>query len=474
MQEHTPPAPDVSFNRVIGVTAATLIVAGNVIGTGVFKKIAPMAASGLSENAILFTWIFAGVISILGALTIAGLAKLTTVSGGIVEYLRLCFGNFSSFMLGWTYFIINGSGSVAAVAFIFAQSIHALIPISNPFEAWRDVSIGNFIYPFADSGIKILAVSIIIVLTWVNYRGTKKGTTLNNIVTSAKIIGILALVVLGLFFTGSPATPEITPPASTVETVSGMAFVLLIFAAMINAFWAYDGFANVTAVAGEIKNPLRNLPIAIIAGISIVAILYALVNYAYMQAMPLARLGALSHNEVAGIAVAENILGSTGTLIFSILIIISTFGYINVAILVFARYYYRMAEEKLFFSKAARIHPKFQTPHIALLYAMIWSCILVFSGTFDVLTDLVAFVAFAFYIVLSFGLIKMKRNGTIKEKIWGYPYAPFLFILFTTVVLGSTFINNPLRTLAGIALVMTGIPFYYYFTRKRKDSEIVR
>src|SRR5687768_3348271 len=185
--------------RVIGLTAAILLVAGNIIGTGVFKKIVPMAQSGLSEVFILGAWILAGVITMCGAFSVAGLAKLTSVAGGAFEYLRLCFGDLIGFLFGWGYFTILGSGSIAAVAFIFSQSVNSLISLPDPLHQWENVAIGS-VHPFADSGIKILAILIIALLTWLNYRGVKNAAGLNNAVTTAKILGIIFLIVLGLFF----------------------------------------------------------------------------------------------------------------------------------------------------------------------------------------------------------------------------------------------------------------------------------
>jgi APA family basic amino acid/polyamine antiporter len=454
------------LKRVIGLTAAILLVAGNIIGTGVFKKIVPMAQSGLDEKYILGAWIVAGIITMFGAFSVAGLAKLTSVTGGAFEYLRLCFGDLTGFLFGWGYFTILGSGSIAAVAFIFSQSVNSLMVLPDPLHQWKDLAIGS-VHPFADSGIKILAVLIIGLLTLFNYRGVKNAAGLNNAVTSTKILGIVLLIVLGLFFGHSEAGGNIAQPIAQQQGFSFVAF----FAIMLSAFWAYDGFVNLGAISGEIINPKKNIPIAIITGASIVLVLYVVVNYAYMNSLSLDRLAAIGENKVAAIVVAENIIGHTGTVLISSLILLSTFGYLNAAILVFARYYYRMAQENLFFKKAANVHPVYRTPHVALVYSMIWSCILVISGTFDMLTDMVVFGAFAFYCLLAIGLIKMKRKKAIKEKIPGYPLAPVLFILLIGSFLISTLINKPVQNLIGIALILSGVPFYYYFKKAKLKND---
>lgn len=451
----------IPLKRVLGVFTATLIVAGNMIGTGVFKKIVPMAATGLNENYILLAWIVAGGITILGALTFAGLAKLTTASGGLYEYLRICYGNFIAYLLGWTIFVIVGSGSVAAVGFIFSQSVNALITIPEPLHKWSDISIAHSVYPFAFSGVKIFTVITIALLTWLNYRGVRKVSVLNNIITSAKILGILFLILGGFIFI-SPAIhqPETIAP---IQTFSEVSFMSIFFGAMLSAFWAYDGFTNVASITGEIKNPKRNVPIAIVMGVSIVMVLYVLVNAAYMRTLSLTQLSGLSENKIAASEMLGIIMGNKGKILISLFIMISSFGTLNILILVYSRLYYRMAQENVFFQSAAKVHPNYRTPYNALLYSMIWSCALAVSGTFDVLTNMSVFSAFAFYTLAAFGLIKMKRKKVITEKIPGYPVAPALFIILTLVFLINTLISNPMQSITGIALTLIGIPFYYFF-----------
>lgn len=449
----------IPLKRVIGPTTAILLVAGNLIGTGVFKKIVPMAQTGMNEEYILSAWLVAGIITLFGAFTIAGLSKLTNTSGGIYEYMRLCFGNFLAFLSGWTGFVISLSGSLAAVGFIFAQSVHSIIPLPNPLDAYKDISIGNFIFPFADSGIKFLAVGTIAMLTWLNYYGIKKGTVLNNIVTTAKIIGILLLIIAGLFF----FSPDIHQLPMTKTVARNTGFISIFFAAMLSAFWAYDGFTNVAYVAGEIKNPKRNVAVAVIAGVGIVIVLYMLINYAYIRTLGLEQIAALDENNIAATVMAGKIMGDPGVKIISFLIMLSSFGTLNVVIILYARLYFRMAQEKAFFRSVAKVHPVHRTPYMSLIYSMVWSCVLVFSGTFDRLTDMAIFAAFLFYSLLAVGLIKMKRKGLIKEKVPFYPWAPCIFILVTTGLLISTFMNQPKLTLIGVGLMLSGIPFYFIF-----------
>ena len=455
----------IPLKRVIGLTTAILLVAGNLIGTGVFKKIVPMAQTGLSEKYILGAWVVAGIITLFGAFTIAGLSKMTTASGGNYEYMRLCYGNFLAFLSGWTGFVIACSGSLAAIGFIFAQSVNSIIPLANPLDHFKNISIGNYIFPFADSGIKILAVATISLLTWFNYRGIKNGTILNNIVTGAKILGILALIIAGLFIAG----PHINNSTISNTAVKHIGGISLFFAAMLSAFWAYDGFTNVAYVTGEIKNPTRNIAIAVITGVGVVMFLYLLINYTYIKTLGLQQLAGLGENNIAASAMAGTIMGNTGKKLISILIMLSSFGTLNLLIIFYARLYFRMAQEKAFFRSAAKVHPVYRTPYIALIYSMTWSVILIFSGTFDRLTDMIIFTSFLFYALLAIGLIKMKRKGVIKEKVPFYPLAPAIFILATIGLLVSTFISQPRLSLIGLGFMLTGIPVYYIFKRNQQE-----
>lgn len=459
----------IPLKRVIGLTTAILLVAGNLIGTGVFKKIVPMAQTGLNGKYILAAWIVAGIITLFGAFTIAGLSKLTTTSGGSYEYMRLCFGDFLAFLSGWTGFIIACSGSLAAIGFIFAQSVDSIIPLPNPLQAIEGISIGNYIYPFAYSGVKILAIASIGILTWLNYHGIKKGTVLNNIVTGAKILGILLLIIAGLFF----ASADSGHFSDTRHVVKNTGFISIFFAAMLGAFWAYDGFTNIAFVAGEIKNPKRNVAIAVITGVGIVMILYLLINYAYIKTLGLDQIAALGENNIAASSMAESLIGSTGNLLISILIMLSSFGTLNVLVIFYARLYFRMSQENAFFKNASKVHPVYRTPYIALIYSMAWGMILVLSGTFDMLTDMVIFSEFLFYALLAVGLIKMKRNGIIKEKVPFYPYAPVIFILVAIGLLVSTLMRQPELSLIGLGLMLVGIPFYFYFKRN-KSKPVLR
>lgn len=462
-----------SLKRVLGLFTAILLVAGMMIGSGVFKKIIPMSQTGLSETGILLAWTIAGIITMFGAFTLAGLSSLTEETGGVYEYLRLSFGNFFSFMFGWSDFSIIGSASIAALGFIFAQTVNTIIPLPNPFESLAHISIANFIFPFADSGIKILAIISIALLTIVNYRGAENGGLLSNIITSTKILGILLIILFGLFYTGDASTEKIVTEIIAADPLKGTAFLSALFAAMLSAFWAYDGWATISFISGEIKNPKKNLPIAIMSGVAIAMTLYILINFAYMQVMPLEKLATVGQNQIGASVIAETLIGSFGKIFISLLIMISVFGTLNALILGHSRVHFRMAQEKYFFNHVHKVHPTFQTPYVALLYTMVWSSVLVVSGTFDMLTDMVIFAGFLFYALIAVALIKMKRNGTIKVKVIGYPVIPILFILFSTALIINTFYIHFVQSLIGLGLVLLGVPFYFYFKKKEETNAAI-
>ncbi len=456
----------ISLVRSVGLTTATLMVAGTLIGSGVFKKIAPMSAMLMNKNYILLAWVLAGIVSLFGAFTMAGMATTTKESGGIYEYLRLSFGNLSSFLYGWASFLIIGSAGNAAVAFIFAQSVNSIIPLPNPLSKWSHISIGHFIYPLDSSGVKMLAIISVLFLTWINILGTKKGGNLSNVVTAAKVAGILLLIILGLTSAGVHHS-EI---AATVAPGNVNIFSAVI-AAMLSAFWAYDGWYCIGFMSGEIKDPKKNVPLSIISGVGLVMVLYVLVNYTFMHVLSLPVLASLDENSIAGVEAARVLIGNVGVVSLAVLIAVSTFGALNALILTYPRLYYRMAQEKFFPKDFTHVHPHFRTPYIALIYSGILTCIMVVSGTFDILTDTVIVVEFLFFILLGWGLIKMKREGMIKAKVIAYPFSPVILILFSMGLVVNTIIVEPVQSIAGLLFTLSGVPLYYYYKRKSKNKE---
>jgi APA family basic amino acid/polyamine antiporter len=449
------------LRRILGLPTAILLVAGIMIGSGVFKKIVPMAQSLPDEPLIIAAWIAAGIITMFGAFTYSGLSTMTTESGGIYEYLRLIYGDFVSFLFGWSVFMIFGSGALAALSFVFAQSVNTLTPL--PFAGW---------------GIKTLAVLTITILTWFNTRGIRKGGILNNIVTSAKITGILLLIIAALFYSRTYGVHQALSPVNRIFRALGKStshdlvtpvfntwWLSAFFGAMLSALWAYDGWANITYITGEIRDPRRNVPYAIIGGVGIAMALYVLLNYGYMRVLPLDRLARLGQDQIAAVVVAGVLMGKTGTVIISALIMTCTFSALNGCIISYPRVYFRMARENVFFKNAGKVHPTARTPYIALIYSAVWSAVLVCSGTFDQITNLIVFASYGYFGLAAFGLVRMKRSGRISSKVIGYPVIPWVIIAFCAALMFNTILTQPRQSLYGLLLILSGVPFYLYFKR---------
>jgi APA family basic amino acid/polyamine antiporter len=376
------------------------------------------------------------------------------------------YGDFIAFLFGWSVFTIIGSGSIAALAFVFSQSAQAIFHFGALLPSLSDFSIAHFIYPFQSLSIKILAISTITLLTWYNITGIKNSGVLNNIVTAAKILGILLLIIAGLLYAGEPI--KILQSGNDYSPLTGAALYSGFFGALISALWAFDGWSIVSYVSGEIKNPEKNLPYAIIGGIGIVTILYLLLNYIYMRVFSVELLASVPDHKIAAAVVSETLFGRVGSTLILVLIFISTFGAVTGCIITYPRISFRMAQEKVFFRKAAFVHPVFKTPYIALIYSCVWSSFLVVTGTFDQLTDLIVVCGYSFAVLSAAGLIKMKRQKKITSRVIGYPVIPVIVILFSLTLVISTLIVNTRDSLIGLLLTFSGVPFYFWFKKAER------
>jgi APA family basic amino acid/polyamine antiporter len=459
---------EASLNRTLGLFASTLMVVGIVIGSGVFKKIVPMAQTGLSETAILMAWILAGVISLFAAFTVSALASLTEESGGLYEYFRISFGNFFAFISGWTDFIIISPAAIAALAFLFGEVINSFIPLPKPLDDLKEFSIGGFIYPFANSGVKLTGIFAIIVLTGINYLGSRESGVFNSIITSAKILGISVLIIVGFAYSGSESQSSMAI-LKAINEPKGMLFYSAFFAAMLSAFWAYNGWETATNISGEIINPKRNLPLALTIGLSLVALVYSLLNYTYMNVLSLQQIRDIDVNQIGAFVVAETLLGSFGKILLIVLLIICVFGALNSNIVSSPRKFFRMAQQGYLFNHLKKVHPRFRTPHISLNYMMILGCIMLISGSFDTLTNMVIFLNFVFYGFLAFAVLRLKRKGMIQVKVTGYPLVPIVLLLFSIALTINTIWVQPQQSMVGIMLVLSSVPFYYYFKRRKTN-----
>jgi APA family basic amino acid/polyamine antiporter len=424
---------------------------------------------------VLTAWVLAGVISLCGALSNAEIAGMMAGSGGEYVYFRRIYGRFMAFLWGWSTFAVIKTAAVASIAYVFSQSFNAIFPLPHLPESIASTQFLVF-RPFENAGVKGLTILLILVLTFINTRGLRGAASLSGWITRLVIVGLAAIVISGLAFGGGSFANFQTPGADYVaRSWTDFTFIKAMFAALLAAFWAYEGWNPVGFLGGEIKDPHRNLPLALFAGMMIIIGAYALVNFTYLYVLPIDRLVDVhrTQNDIAAVAVVRHFAGGFGATLISIIILITTLGCTNSTILMPPRVYNAMARDGLFFRRAAEIDPQTHTPNPALWMQGVWACLLVLSGSFDQLTDMLIFAAFFFYGATAFGVFIMRRREPDAERpyrVWGYPVVPALFVLFCAALIVITCINHPREAGLGTVFVLSGVPLYYWWTRGNKEN----
>ena len=448
----------VKLERQLGLFDSSMMVIGIVIGSGIFMTTGLMAEALPSASLILLAWILGGLQMLAGALTYAELGAAMPKAGGQYVYLREAYGPLSGFLFGWVAFVAYISGTNAAIAVAIAEHLGSFYPSLSTHNSI--IGIGSF----SISGGQIFALSLIVVLSLINYLGIVFGKWVQNIFTVLKIGSILLFALAGLFIsTGNHLDLSLNPTDMSIGSIlTGMGI------ALVAVNWTVGGWEYVTFAAGEIKNPKKNLPLALIIGTIIILVLYFLINIAYLKVLPMDTLiGEIKVGEMA----AKTLYGPGIAGVFTLVIIVSMFGALNGNILVGSRVYYAMAKDHLFFSSAANVHPKFKTPGNAIIIQGFWAAILTLTGTFEELITLVVFVNFMMWIAASstvFVLRKKQPNLERPYKVWGYPYVPAFFIIFSSVIMVNTFFESPEQSLMGLGLTLLGIPAYLYWKKKRE------
>jgi basic amino acid/polyamine antiporter, APA family len=450
----------------IGVSTATFLVVSVIIGSGVFKKLAPMSQELGSPVLVILCWVVAGLISLAGALSTAEMVSMFPNSGGEYFYFQKVYGRFFSFMYGWASFTVIKTASIAALAYIFAQSLNSLfpLPIINGATSFLGIAISQGLF------IKLLASFLIIALTLLNYRGAQFATKLSTVLTYLMLTSIVAFIAVG-FGSSQGSMANITTPSQLPKApdLHGFSLLKALFVASLGAFWGYEGWNSVAYVGEEIKNPKRNLPLALGIGTLIVMTAYVLLNIVFVYILPIDYFIQLTPNKIAAVEVAGKLGGSIGMVLVASLIVVTTLNATNSTILTSARMMYAMARDKLFFYKAANVHPKYNTPDIALFIQAFWAIALVFSGSFDQLTDMLIFASFIFYGSTALGVIILRVKHPEYErkyKVIGYPFVPGLFLLFCAALFVITILNKPYEAIWGLSLIATGFPVYWWLNRK--------
>lgn len=456
------------LNRTLGLRLAIVMVIGNIIGSGIYKKVAPMAAELHSPGWILICWILGGIITMFGALSNAEIASMLADTGGEYVYYKKIYSRFFSFLYGWSNFAAIKSAAIASIAYVFAQSLNSVIHIPPVLSSLADIQLAGIFHPFAGFNVKLVAILLILVLTWFNSRGLKLGAGLSTLLLLLVLAGIATIIIFGI----SSPQADISSSFSLAATNAQPITVSAIFTAMLAAFWAYEGWNSVGLLGGEIKNPNRNVPLSIAFGLLIVITLYVLTNIAYLSLLPVDSLIQINAtgNTIAAVEAVKIFWNEGGVIFISLLILVSTLGCTHATILSNARTSFAMAKEGLFFSKMAKVNAS-KVPGNALWYQGVWASVLVLSGTFDQLTDMLIFAAFIFYGATALGvfILRKKMPGALRPyKVWGYPVVPAIFIIFCLILIGNTIIARPREAGIGLVLIFLGIPFYWWFQRKNK------
>lgn len=452
----------------LGMGYVIIFVVGNIIGSGVYKKVAPMAAELHSSEWILLAWLAGGIITLFGALCNAEVAGMLAGTGGDFIYLRKIYNRFFGFLYGWSLFIVIQTATIASLAYVFAQSLNSIVPLPDIFTSLNDVSLGGVFFPFRSFGIKLTAIMLIMMLTALNFSGLKSGAWVSRAIVIMVGAGLLVIIFFGL-------TSDTARPASAFSLTGmtgGTVTMSSFFTAMLAAFWAYQGWISVGYIGGEVKNAKANIPRGIVMGVFIVIIVYLAVNLTYLSLLSIPDLLKVhdAGNQIAAVEAVRSFWGRGGVLFISVLILITTLGCTNASILTGARPYYAMAQEGLFFSAIGKLN-RANVPGNSLLWQGIWASVLVLSGTFDQLTDMVIFAVFIFYGATSLGVFILRRrmpDAHRPYKVWGYPVVPALYILFCAGLVINTFITRPREAVIGLALILAGIPVYFLLCRKNK------
>ncbi len=454
------------LNRSLGLRLVIVIVIGNIIGSGVYKKVTPMTAELHSSGWVLICWVLAGIISLFGALCNAEVAGLLADTGGEYVYYQKIYNKFFAFLFGWSLFTVIQTAAISALAYVFAESLNSVVHLPQLLPALADVNIGHVFFPFADLNVKLTAIILIIILTWINTKGIKAGAGVSMAILLLVFGSIFTIIAFGLTSNAAHVS-NITMATTNNSHVT----VSAVFTAMLAAFWAYQGWASVGYVGGEIKDAKRNLPKGIAIGIFTIIVLYLLVNTTYLSLLSIPQLEEIYNagNKIAAIEAVRSFWGSNGALFISVLILVTTLGCCNATILASCRPYFAMANEGLFFKKVARLNNK-QAPVNSLLYQCVWACILVLSGTFDQLTDMIIFAVFIYYGATTLGVFILRKkmpDSPRPYKVWGYPIVPAIVVIFCAVLVINTIYTRPREAAIGAALMLTGVPMYWWFTRKK-------
>jgi APA family basic amino acid/polyamine antiporter len=480
------------FKPTLGLFDGTMIVAGSMIGSGIFIVSADITRHVGSSGWLIAVWVITGFMTITAALSYGELSGMFPKAGGQYVYLKESYNPLMGFLYGWSFFSVIQTATIAAVGVAFSKFAAYLIPALSEdnllikFPKGIDVC-GNPTYYFTISAAQFSAIFIILLLTYINTKGIQAGKLIQRFFTSAKLLALFGLIVFG-FLIGAKAgifnanwanawnahnlnlLDQCNPKSGFSHIpISGALFMGAIAAAMVGSIFSSDAWNNVTFIAGEMKNPKRNIGMSLFLGTMIVTIIYVLTNLMYTAVLPMDQIASASKDRVA-VDASKVIFGHAGTIIIALLIMVSTFGCNNGLILAGARVYYTMAKDGLFFKKVGELN-KNAVPQFALWIQCIIACAWSLSGKYGQLLDMISFVVVLFYILTIVGIFILRKKRPDAErpyKAFGYPVLPILYILMGTAFCVLLIIYKPQFTWPGLIIVLIGIPLYYIAISRQK------
>ncbi len=442
------------LKKHISFYTLTMIAIGSSIGSGIFKTPAEIAGYLPAEGWMLAVWIVGGIIALCGALTFAEISARYPQAGGFYVFLREAYGELPAFLYGWTMLVVVNTGSLAALSLVFVAYLNVLIPIS-------------------DTAQTLIAISTIGVLTIMNVLGVRFGSVFASIFTTAKLLGIFLVVLIGVFmgnFSAHFSNLNIPQTGAQLPLIS--AFGL----ALIGVTFSYGGYQHATFVAAEVKDAQRVVPRAMLLGISIVCLAYLSVNIAYLKLLPLAQIAA--SKSVAADAVST--IWSAGSVFVSFLIVLSVLGTIGIYILTAPRIYFAMAQDGVFFTQFSKIHPRYGTPQYAIIFQSVWAIILlIFWKTFADLITYVVFIDTAFFFLTASTIFIFRRRNKDKNatenglyRTLAYPITPLIFMAMSGFIVVNTLIEKPAQAIAGLLFLVIGIAVFYVFKNQKRDPSV--
>jgi basic amino acid/polyamine antiporter, APA family len=453
-------ADDRGLERGLGVTDAALVTVGSVLGTAIFITPADVARVLPHPGLMLLAWVLGGLITLAGTLTYAELGALLPRAGGQYVFLKEAYGRFYGFLFGWVAFLVIMSGGIAAIAVGFGEYLGAFLPFFSTGHTLLTFSLGGFTRSL--NGGQLAGAIAIAFLTVVNYVGLRSGAGVQNLVTVAKLGSILGLGILG-FLAPAPAAPTFVAPLP-----AGGGLLTSFGVAMIGIFWAYDGWYGMTNLAGEMRNPERDLPRGLVLGTITITVLYLILNLVFLRALP---IETLSQSPRVAEAAAAVLFGSIGARLLTAAVLVSAFGCLAATILYAPRIYLPMAQDRVFFPALARIHPRYRTPANCILAQGAWSILLVFSGSYDQLYTFVVFALLLFHTGTGAAVVVLRRTRPTAPRpfrVPGYPFVPGVFVLVCFVLLVNTLFERPVESLLGLGILGLGVPAYLWWRRQER------